>query len=136
VIYRPRWRAGTAIARRASAGCRHEPNEVLLLAGVFLDADGIINKLDGTPNDPGIGVPYSALRDGVNESGSPLLSTFPYAGTPISPFAQRATIVPYGGVTWRLRRALRRTPMPSGAGGGFFAAAIALVATSAKSRSP
>ncbi len=67
---------------------------VQLDAGALLDNDQIINKLDGSPNDPGTGVPYSALKDGVNDSGSPLLSTFPYAGTPISPFAQIATIVP------------------------------------------
>jgi len=60
---------------------------VQVAAGVFLDNDGIINKLNGTPNDPGQGVPFSALRDGVAfDSGQPVLGTFPYAPTPISPF--------------------------------------------------
>jgi len=60
---------------------------VQVAAGVFLDNDGIINKLNGTPNDPGQGVPFSALRDGVAfDSGQPVLGTFPYAPAPISPF--------------------------------------------------
>jgi len=59
---------------------------VQVAAGVFLDSDGIINKLNGEPNDPGQGVPFSALRDGVDSSGQPLLGAFPYAPTPISPF--------------------------------------------------
>ena len=55
-------------------------------AGALLDSDGRINKLNGSPNDPGQGVPFSALRDGVDATSGPLLSVFPYAGTPFSPF--------------------------------------------------
>lgn len=65
---------------------------VQVAAGVFTDPDhdGRINKLDGTNNPTGI--PYSALSDGVSfDSEQPLLGTFPYAPTPISPFAQSAT---------------------------------------------
>lgn len=62
---------------------------IQVLAGVFLDNDGIINKLNGSPNDPGVGVPYSALRDGVNATDGTLLSVFPYVGTPFNGFTQR-----------------------------------------------
>ena len=63
---------------------------VQVAAGVFLDSDGIINKLNGEPNDPGQGVPFSALRDGVDSSGQPLLGPSP---TPPrrSPHSRRAT---------------------------------------------
>ncbi len=64
--------------------------EIQVLAGVFLDNDGIINKLNGSPNDPGVGVPYSALRDGVDATDGTLLSTFPYVGTPFNGFTQRS----------------------------------------------
>lgn len=55
--------------------------EIQVLAGVFLDSDGII---DGT------GVPYSALRDGVNATDGTLLSVFPYVGTPFNGFTHRS----------------------------------------------
>lgn len=63
--------------------------EIQVLAGVFLDNDGIIDKLDGQPNDPGVGVPYSALRDGVDATDGTLLDTFPYVGTPFNGFTHR-----------------------------------------------
>ncbi len=55
--------------------------EIQVLAGVFLDGDGIIN---------GTAVPYSALRDGVNATDGTLLSIFPYAGTPFNGFTHRS----------------------------------------------
>ena len=61
--------------------------EIQLFAGVFLDADGIINKLDGTGSS---GVPFSALRDGVNATDGTLLPMFPYQGTPFNGFTQRS----------------------------------------------
>ncbi len=64
--------------------------EIQLFAGVFLDNDGIINKLNGMPNDPGVGVPFSALRDGVNATDGALLPMFPYQGTPFNGFTQRS----------------------------------------------
>ena len=64
--------------------------EIQVLAGVFLDNDGIINKLNGQPNDPGMGVPFSALKDGVNATDGTLLSIFPYQGTPFNGFTQRS----------------------------------------------
>ena len=63
--------------------------EIQVLAGVFLDADGRINKLNGQPNDPGMGVPFSALKDGVNAPDAPLLTMFPYVATPYNGFTQR-----------------------------------------------
>lgn len=76
---------------------RRLPDDVVdvtiqVAAGVFLDNDGIINKLNGQPNDPGTGVPFAAFQDGVSfDSEQPVLGAFPYAPTPISPFAQTAT---------------------------------------------
>jgi hypothetical protein len=64
--------------------------EIQVLAGVFLDNDGIINKLDGSPNDPGQGVPFAALGDGVNATDGTLLSVFPYVGTPFNGFTHRS----------------------------------------------
>jgi len=63
--------------------------EIQVLAGVFTDPDhdGKINKLDGTPNPTG--VPYSALKDGVNAPDAPLLTMFPYVATPYNGFTQR-----------------------------------------------
>lgn len=64
--------------------------EIQVLAGVFLDDDDRINNLDGSPNAPGTGVPYSALKDGVNATDGTLLTTFPYVGTPFNGFTQRS----------------------------------------------
>jgi len=55
---------------------------------VFLDADGKINNLNGTPNPNG--VPFSALKDGVNRTDGTLLNVFPYAGTPFNGFTARS----------------------------------------------
>jgi hypothetical protein len=81
--------AGTAFPNGRQLADDVVDTEIQVLAGVFLDNDGIINKLNGTPNDPGTGVPYSALKDGVNAPDAPLLGTFPYVGTPYNGFTQR-----------------------------------------------
>ncbi len=62
--------------------------EIQVLAGVFLDDDGLINDLDGSDNDDG--VPFAALRDGVDATDGELLDMFPYVGTPFNGFTQRS----------------------------------------------
>ncbi len=53
--------------------------EIQVLAGALLDADGFINNTSGAGSS---GIPFSALRDGVDASTGPLLNKFPYVGTP------------------------------------------------------
>lgn len=54
--------------------------EIQVLAGVFLDDDGRINNLDGSPNPAG--VPFAALQDGVDVPTGEFLDVFPYVATP------------------------------------------------------
>ncbi len=61
--------------------------EIQVLAGVFLDSDGFINNLNGTGSS---GIPFSALKDGVDATDGDLLSVFPYVGTPFNGFTQRS----------------------------------------------